>query len=52
MSRTSASASSATGLPPRELHEYEPVVRHPEVNLNNDGLVLHVEGWGLPRSRQ
>jgi hypothetical protein len=41
-----------SGLPHRMLQEYEPVVRHPEVNLNNDGLVLQVDGWGLPRSRQ
>ena len=37
-----------TGLPRRTLAEYLPGVVHPEVHLNNDGLVLDIRGWGLP----
>lgn len=35
------------GLSPRTLIEYEPDEAHPQVNLNNDGLVLDVTDWGL-----
>lgn len=34
-------------LAPRNLIEYEPERRHPQVHLNNDGLVLNVADWGL-----
>lgn len=39
------------GLTPRALARYEPGVIHPEVNLNNDGLVLDIAGWGLRELR-
>jgi hypothetical protein len=35
------------GLTPRPLIQYEPGRAHPEVHLNNDGLVLDIGGWGL-----
>jgi hypothetical protein len=34
-------------LEPRSLVPYEPGALHPEVNLNNAGLVLDIGGWGL-----
>ena len=34
-------------LAPRQLAPYEPGSAHPEVHLNNDGLVLDISGWGL-----
>lgn len=39
------------GLAPRALIRYEPGVSHPEVNLNNDGLVLDISRWGLGELR-
>jgi len=39
------------GLAARHLSRYEPGVTHPEVNLNNDGLVLDIAGWGLRERR-
>jgi hypothetical protein len=36
-----------SGLSTRKLIPYEPGGRHPEVNLNNDGLVLDIHGWEL-----
>ena len=35
------------GFEPRKLEAYLPGDMHPEVNLNNEGLVLDVAGWGL-----
>ena len=35
------------GLTPRMLRSYEPGFAHPQVHLNNDGLVLDVRGWAL-----
>lgn len=35
------------GLFPRPLLEYEPDGSHPQVHLNNDGLVLDITDWGL-----
>lgn len=35
------------GLFPRKLEPYEPDARHPQVHLNNCGLVLNVLDWGL-----
>jgi hypothetical protein len=32
---------------PRRLAPYEPDGAHPQVHLNNDGLVLDIRGWGL-----
>jgi hypothetical protein len=34
-------------LEPRRLMPYEPELAHPQVHLNNDGLVLDITGWGL-----
>jgi hypothetical protein len=35
------------GLVPRMLRAYEPGGAHPQVHLNNDGLVLDIRGWAL-----
>lgn len=38
---------TAGALEKRTFSKYEPGTIHPEVNLNNDGLVLDIRGWGL-----
>ncbi|MGC4064830.1 MAG: hypothetical protein QM784_09330 [Polyangiaceae bacterium] len=38
---------SPNGLSSRYFAKYEPGVAHPEVNLNNDGLVLDITNWDL-----
>jgi hypothetical protein len=38
---------TARPLSPRRLSPYEPGVTHPELHLNNEGLVLDIRDWGL-----